>query len=115
MGGVQAWRESEKRKFERVHGMGEFAEKNAADDEEDDGDCEFDSQGEELPEAEVEWRKSEKRRIRRERRDAMEDESGEVEGGEMGEKRELVWQEGGGEDDVSISICCLGGVSLTLW
>ena len=115
MGGVQAWRESEKRKFERVHGMGEFAETRGRDEEEDDGDCEFDSQGEELPEAEVEWRKSEKRRIRLERRDAMEDESGEVEGGEMGEKRELVWQEGGSEDDVGILFCWLGEILLTLW
>ena len=101
MGGVQAWRESEKRKFERVHGMGEFAEKQGQDEADDDEDCEYDSQGEELPEEEVEWRKSEKKRIRQEMRDAMEDESGEVDAGETGEKKELIWQEEGGEDDVS--------------
>ena len=56
MGGVQAWRDSEKQKYERSNGMGEFAEPEV----EDDADCDFDSQGEELPEDEQEYRKKEK-------------------------------------------------------
>ena len=107
MGGVQAWRESEKRKFERVHGMGEFAEKDAAAEGDDDEGCEFDSQGEELPEEEAEWRKSEKRRIRKEREEAMEGESEVVDAGD-GEEKEMVWQASGQDDDVSVKdYCCV--------
>lgn len=101
MGGVQAWRESEKRKFDRMHGFGEFAEKNGVE-EDDDEDCEYDSHGEELPEEEAEWRKSEKRRIRKERREAMDEEVEGVDNGEGGQKGEMVWQENGAEDDVSV-------------
>jgi hypothetical protein len=112
MGGVQAWRESEKRKFDRVHGLGEFAEKDASAQEDDEEDCEFDSQGEELPEEEAEWRKSEKKRIRKEREDAMDDEGVEADAGESGEKRELVWQEPGQDDDVSVQ--CYRSVNMAL-
>jgi hypothetical protein len=112
MGGVQAWRESEKRKFDHVHGIGEFAEKDAAPGVDDDEDCEFDSQGEELPEEEADWRKSEKRRIRKEREEAMEGAGGEVDAGESGEKRELVWQEPGQDDDVSVQ--CYRSVNMIL-
>ena len=104
MGGVQAWRESEKRKFERANGLGEFVQQ-ADVEEDDDADCEFDSQGEELPEEEAEWRKREKRRMREEAREAMdppEAREAEVEGGDAGETR--VWQDDGKDDDVSISL-----------
>ncbi|OQO11815.1 hypothetical protein B0A48_03542 [Cryoendolithus antarcticus] len=95
MGGVEAWRESEKGRFERANGLGEWKE---AAPEEDDGDCEFDSQGEELPEEEVEWRKKEKRRCRREREDAADvDERCQDDSG--GDGRKEVWMEGGGDDD----------------
>ena len=116
MGGVQAWRDSEKRKFDRVHGMGEFAEKETTQ-EDDDEDCEFDSQGEELPEDEAEWRKSEKRRIRKEREEAMEGEGDVVDtgdgDGDGGEKKEMVWQEPGQDDDVSVHHCWCVAVVLT--
>lgn len=100
MGGVAAWRESEKKKFERSHGMGEWAPEP---EEDDDADCEFDSQGEELPEDEQEFRKSEKRRMKREAMDAadVEDVREEVVGA-GGNGKSLVWQEGGGDDDVSL-------------
>jgi len=96
MGGVQAWRDSEKAKFERGGGF-------AGKEEEVDGDadCEFDSEGEELPEEEVEWRKKQKRKARREAEDAADvgDETGvDVEDG-GGAK--MVWMEQGAEDDVS--------------
>ena len=101
MGGVAAWRESEKKKYDRSHGLGEFAEEA---EESDDADCEFDSQGEELPEEEQEYRKGLKRQARREMRDAADVE--EVLGEEEGERREkAVWQEPGGEDDVSSPFC----------
>lgn len=94
MGGVQAWRDSEKQKYERSNGMGEYAEPEV----EDDADCEFDSQGEELPEDEQEYRKKEKRRVRREAEEAadvdepvVEDSTGPT----------TVWQQGGEDDDVS--------------
>ncbi|KAK3117176.1 hypothetical protein LTR53_001755 [Teratosphaeriaceae sp. CCFEE 6253] len=102
MGGVVAWREQEKMKFERANGMGEFAQK--VEPEDDDADCEFDSQGEELPEAEVEYRKKEKRRVRREAMDAADDG-----GGGVAEQQEMlaeqsaaksrIWAEQGKEDD----------------
>ncbi|KAK5121320.1 hypothetical protein LTR85_005486 [Meristemomyces frigidus] len=97
MGGVAAWRESEKKKFERSHGMGEFAPEP---EEEDDADCEFDSQGEELPEEEQEFRKREKRRVRREAIDAADVGDVREEAGVAGgDGKTKVWQEGGGDDD----------------
>ncbi|KAK3705084.1 hypothetical protein LTR37_013451 [Vermiconidia calcicola] len=100
MGGVQAWRETEKRKYERANGMGEFAQEHEAP-EDDDKDCEFDSQGEELEAEEMEYRKKLKAKARAEMRDAMEDQSGEQEaadaGGSAGKK--AVWQEEGKDDD----------------
>ena len=95
MGGVQAWRESEKQKYERSNGMGEFAEPEV----EDDADCEFDSQGEELPEDEQEYRKKEKRRLRREAEEAadVDEHVAEYATGPV-----PVWQQGGGDDDVSL-------------
>ncbi|RMY16684.1 hypothetical protein D0868_00190, partial [Hortaea werneckii] len=97
MGGVAAWRESEKQKFERSHGMGAFAPEP---EESDDPDCEFDSQGEELPEKEQEFRKAEKRRVKQEALDAadlpsaMEQQMGGSEGG-----KKMVWQEEVKDDD----------------
>ncbi|RMZ10044.1 hypothetical protein D0860_03975 [Hortaea werneckii] len=97
MGGVAAWRESEKQKFERSHGMGAFAPEP---EESDDADCEFDSQGEELPEKEQEFRKAEKRRVKQEALDAadlpsaMEQQIGGSEGG-----KKMVWQEEVKDDD----------------
>jgi len=95
MGGVAAWRESEKQKFERSNGFGDFA----PEPEQDDGaDCEFDSQGEELPEEEQEFRKAEKKRVRQEALDAADvDETATVEN----EGKPKVWQESGNDDDVS--------------
>lgn len=94
MGGVQAWRDSEKQKYERSNGMGEFAEPEV----EDDADCEFDSQGEELPEDEQEYRKKEKRRVRREAEEAADVDEPVV---EDATGPTPVWQQGGGDDDVS--------------
>ncbi|KAF2721351.1 hypothetical protein K431DRAFT_247335 [Polychaeton citri CBS 116435] len=95
MGGVRVWRQSEQRKFERANGLGEFA----PEPEEDgniDKDCEFDSQGEELPEAEQEYRKTEKKRMQQELMDATDvDERQGLE--EKGPPR--VWQEAGQDDD----------------
>ncbi|KAI7250781.1 hypothetical protein D0864_12644 [Hortaea werneckii] len=97
MGGVAAWRESEKQKFERSHGMGAFAPEP---EESDDADCEFDSQGEELPEKEQEFRKAEKRRVKQEALDAadlpsaMEQQMGGSKGG-----KKMVWQEDVKDDD----------------
>ncbi|KAI6840193.1 hypothetical protein KC340_g14764 [Hortaea werneckii] len=97
MGGVAAWRESEKQKFERSHGVGAFAPEP---EESDDADCEFDSQGEELPEKEQEFRKAEKRRMKQEALDAadlpsaMEQQMGGSEGG-----KKMVWQEEVKDDD----------------
>lgn len=100
MGGVAAWRESEKKKYDRSHGLGEFAEEP---EEDDDADCEFDSQGEELPEEEQEWRKKEKKRVRQEMMDAADVEEPAGEEADGGGKEKPVWQEPGGEDDVSCS------------
>ncbi|KAL1589597.1 hypothetical protein WHR41_01702 [Cladosporium halotolerans] len=92
MGGVEAWRESEKQKYERANGIGEFAEPEV----EDDADCEFDSQGEELPEEEQEYRKKEKRRIKQEAMDAadVDEPVGEEPAGSK-----QVWQQIGSDDD----------------
>lgn len=96
MGGVAAWRESEKHKYDRSNGLGDFAQEPEQDD---DADCEFDSQGEELPEEEQEHRKREKRRVRQEAMDAADD----PDTGLMGnEKKTEVWQEPGNDDDVSL-------------
>lgn len=94
MGGVQAWRDSEKQKYERSNGMGEYAEPEV----EDDADCEFDSQGEELPEEEQEYRKKEKRRMKQEAMEAADVEERVVED-PTGPKQ--VWQQAGNDDDVS--------------
>lgn len=96
MGGVAAWRESEKKKFERSHGLGEFKQEP---EEDDDADCEFDSQGEELPEEEQEFRKKAKAKARQEMKDAAEVDEPEDGGKAQGKKQ--VWDEGGGDDDVS--------------
>jgi Swi5-dependent recombination DNA repair protein 1 len=97
MGGVQAWRDSEKQKYERSSGMGEYAEP----EKEDDADCEFDSQGEELPEDEQEYRKKEKRRVRREAEEAADVDEPVA---EEATGPAPVWQQGGGDDDVSSSV-----------
>lgn len=94
MGGVEAWRDSEKQKYERSNGIGEFAELEV----EDDADCEFDSQGEELPEDEQEYRKKEKRRLKQEAIEAADIDERVVED-DTGPKQ--VWQQTGNGDDVS--------------
>jgi Swi5-dependent recombination DNA repair protein 1 len=101
MGGVEAWRDSEKQKYERSNGMGEFAEPEKVDD----ADCEFDSQGEELPEDEQEYRRKEKRRVQREAMEAADIDEPVVEE-QTGLKQ--VWQQTGNDDDVSPMMpCCL--------
>ncbi|EGP87885.1 uncharacterized protein MYCGRDRAFT_92417 [Zymoseptoria tritici IPO323] len=62
MGGVAAWREAERSKRDRMKDWG--AEDAVQDD--DDADCEFDEEGEELPEDEQEYRKAMKRQAREE-------------------------------------------------
>jgi Swi5-dependent recombination DNA repair protein 1 len=99
MGGVEAWRDSEKQKYERSNGMGEFAEPEKVDD----ADCEFDSQGEELPEDEQEYRKKEKRRVQREAMEAADVDEPVVEE-QTGLKQ--VWQQTGNDDDVSMRMLC---------
>ncbi|KAK5170928.1 uncharacterized protein LTR77_004072 [Saxophila tyrrhenica] len=94
MGGVQAWRESENKKADK---MNEWSQQDEGK-EDDDADCEFDEDGEELPEEEAEWRKKEKARMRQEAQDAMEDAGGGDEVEEMGREKQ-VWQEDGKEDD----------------
>lgn len=95
MGGVAAWRESEKAKYDRANGQGDFAP-DPEETKDDDADCEFDSQGEELPEEEQEFRKSEKRRARKEAEDAADvPERDEAQSGGM----TRVWQETGQDDD----------------
>lgn len=94
MGGVEAWRESEKQKYERANGIGEYAEPEV----EDDADCEFDSQGEELPEEEQEYRKKEKRHMKQE---AMEAADVDVPVEEEPSGSTQVWQQIGSSDDVS--------------
>lgn len=95
MGGVEAWRDSEKQKYERSNGIGEFAEPEV----EDDADCEFDSQGEELPEDEQEYRKKEKRRLKQEAMESADVDERVVED-DTGPKQ--VWQQTGNGDDVSV-------------
>ncbi|KAK4626219.1 uncharacterized protein CLAFUR5_12081 [Fulvia fulva] len=95
MGGVAAWREMEKRKHDRAHGMGDFAQEEQQED--DDADCEFDSQGEELPEEEQEYRKKMKRQAKKEMMDAA-DVPDEVEVDPNAQKSK-VWQEEGKDDD----------------
>lgn len=93
MGGVAAWKDCEKRKHAR--GFPESSPHDPMDDENDE-DCEFDSQGEELSESEQEYRKSLKREARREMMDAadtVEPESPSREG------QEHVWEDQGGRDD----------------
>lgn len=97
MGGVEAWRDSEKQKYERSNGIGEFAEPEV----EDDADCEFDSQGEELPEDEQEYRKKKKRRLKQEAMEAADVDERVVED-DTGPKQ--VWQQTGNGDDVSINL-----------
>ena len=97
MGGVEAWRDSEKQKYERSNGIGEFAEPEV----EDDADCEFDSQGEELPEDEQEYRKREKRRLKHEAMEAADIDERIVED-DTGPKQ--VWQQTGNGDDVSMRL-----------
>lgn len=99
MGGVAAWREAEQQKFNRAHGLGEFREEVKEGD--DDADCEFDEEGEELPEEEQEFRKKEKRRVRREMAEAAEPVERD-EGDEGGGGKVLAWQEEGKDDDVSL-------------
>jgi Swi5-dependent recombination DNA repair protein 1 len=99
MGGVEAWRDSEKQKYQRSNGMGEFAEPEKVDD----ADCEFDSQGEELPEDEQEYRKKEKRRVQREAMEAADVDEPVVEE-QTGLKQ--VWQQTGNDDDVSMRMPC---------
>ncbi|KAF2770271.1 hypothetical protein EJ03DRAFT_310960 [Teratosphaeria nubilosa] len=70
MGGVAAWRESEKK-----------------------------NQGEELPEEEQEFRKREKRRLRQEAMDAMDAPDRQGLDVEVGDGRPKVWQEEGKDDD----------------
>ena len=96
MGGVAAWREGEKRKYDRSNGLGDFAQEPEQDD---DADCEFDSQGEELAEAEQEHRKREKRRLKQEAVDAADSPGREFT--EAGSGKAEIWQEPGNDDDVS--------------
>ncbi|KXT03041.1 hypothetical protein AC578_658 [Pseudocercospora eumusae] len=95
MGGVAAWREMEKRKYERAHGLGEFAQE---EEPEDDADCEFDSQGEELPEEEQEFRKKMKRQAKQEAMDAAE-EPEQPEADSNGGKLQIWQEETNAEDD----------------
>ncbi|KAF2215679.1 hypothetical protein CERZMDRAFT_10113, partial [Cercospora zeae-maydis SCOH1-5] len=74
MGGVAAWREMEKKRHDRSHGLGDFAE----------------------PEDEQEYRKKLKQRARREAMDAMDEPDNPRE--QMDAKKE-VWQEPGKDDD----------------
>lgn len=109
MGGVQAWRDSERRKSERQM---EWQTRDQTADDDDDADCEFDENGDDLPEDEVEWRKAEKARMRKETRDAMEEYRAEQD--EPGEVVKQVWQEEGKDDDVSVAELGLRSFSLTI-
>lgn len=101
MGGVAAWREMEKKKHDRMHGIGEFAREEEVV-QPDDADCEFDEEGEELPEDEQEYRKKMKRQAEREMADAAEG-SGDVqvEAGDT-KAKEKIWEEDGNDDDVCL-------------
>jgi hypothetical protein len=96
MGGVAAWRETEKRKHDRHR---DFAEQEPPNEADDDADCEFDSQGEELSEGEQEYRKQLKHQAKQEMMEAA-DEPDPPER-DPGEQEAQVWQEEGAEDDVS--------------
>ena len=103
MGGVRAWRrESENQKWDRMNHAGECA--GPAAEEDNDADCEFDSQGEQLPAEEAEWRKSEKRRVRKEQMEAMEDEGGDfdADGGDEIGRKDRLREESDAEDNVSV-------------
>ena len=73
-------------------------------EEDNDEECYVDAEGEDLPEDEVEWRLAEKAKAKKEMREAME-EGGEAEMEELGgeARRKEVWEEEGGDDDVSCS------------
>lgn len=98
MGGVAAWREMEKRKYDRSHGLGDFKQQENPVD--DDADCEFDSEGEELSENEQEYRKMIKRQARKEMMEAADaPEQPEPETGP--DKKTQIWADDGKDDDVS--------------
>lgn len=94
MGGVAAWREMEKNKYDRSRGFAQPVQ-----EESDDADCEFDEEGEELPEVEQEYRRKMKRQAKREMLEAADVPEEPVE--EAGEREGKVWQEEGRDDDVS--------------
>ena len=98
-GGVAAWRETEKKKYERSNGLGEFADRNEVA-EDDDRDCEFDSAGEELPEDEQEFRKKEKARLKKEKMESVDVEENVGDEDEEQDGKTKVWQEPGQDDDV---------------
>jgi Swi5-dependent recombination DNA repair protein 1 len=104
MGGVEAWRDSERQKYERSNGIGEYAEPEV----EDYADCEFDSQGEELPEEEQEYRKKEKRNLRREAMEAA-DVDERIDEDQTAPKQ--VWQQTGNDDDVSSVLLGVDGTN----
>lgn len=93
MGGVAAWKETEKKKNERFSAF-----ENEPVNEDDDADCEFDSQGEELPEEEQEARKNEKKRLKQEMMDAADRPERDLREEASVNK---VWNEPGKDDDVS--------------
>lgn len=112
MGGVAAWREMEKKKHDRAHGVGEFAREEEVVGP-NDADCEFDDEGEELPEDEQEYRKKMKRQVEREMAEAAEG-NGDVEAEARDVKpKEKIWEEEGGEDDVSFVNQWCRGMRLT--
>lgn len=97
MGGVQAWKESERRKSERLV---DWQQGSAAGNEDDDADCEYDENGNELPEDEAAWRKTEKAKLRKEMREAMEEDGTGLD--EAVEVMRPAWHEGGDDDDASV-------------
>lgn len=101
MGGVAAWRDMEKKKYERANGLGDFAQQEEQQ-EDNDADCEFDSEGEELPEEEQEHRKKMKRQALQELRDAADVVNEQLEVDPAAQKSR-VWQEEGKDDDVSVT------------
>lgn len=68
MGGVAAMREEEVARRKWTRGLGEYGHQAAQVD--DDADCEFDSEGEELPEEEKKSRRHEKKKQKRAMMDA---------------------------------------------
>lgn len=99
MGGVKAWRESERSKYELSDGFDVFREEAKSDD----ADCEFDSDGEELPEEEQESRKAKKRKARMEMEKAADVEERAIE--EADEPQDNA-QVDDVEDDVSLFVFC---------